>query len=119
MADDTSGVVFNQEQLLSSCGEDDELASQVAMVFLTDIPRQLVNLDQAITSGEAKTAERVMHSVKGAAATVGGEALRTYAFECEQLAHAGSLDELAARLPEIQAQFNKLRDALEDAGFGG
>lgn len=116
---DGEAVVFNQEQLLASCGEDDELATQVAMVFLTDIPRQLDNLDAAITGGEAKVAERVMHSIKGAAATVGGDRLRSCAFECEQLAHAGQLDELAGRLPEIRSLFTALRDALEDAGFGG
>lgn len=110
-------VIFNKDQLLTMSADDEELAAQVAGVFLFDIPRQLTTLKEAITSGETKVAERTVHSIKGASATVGGEALREIAFTGEQLARDGKLDELSVIVPEINTQFRLLKAALEDAGY--
>ncbi len=110
-------MIFNKEQLLTMSANDEELASQVAGVFLFDTPRQLATLKEAITSGQTKEAERTVHSIKGASATVGGEVLREIAFQGEQLAREGKLNELSAMIPELDAQFAVLKAALEDAGY--
>ncbi len=110
-------MIFDKKQLLTMSADDEELASQVAGVFLYDIPRQITTLKEAITSGETKQAERTVHSIKGASATVGGEALREIALKGEILARDGKLDELSVIVPEIDAQFRLLKEALEDAGY--
>lgn len=109
--------IFDMEQLLNSTCDDRELAAQVVGVFLADIPMQLDNLDAALAAGDAKTAERVAHSVKGASATVGGELLRAVAFECEQYGRDSRLEELKAKVPELKTQYQALRAALLEAGF--
>lgn len=110
--------IFSMEQLLSSTCDDRELAGQVVNVFLSDIPTQFENLDQALAANDAKTAERISHSIKGASATVGGELLRAVAYECEQFGHDARLEELRAKVGEMKRQYQALRSALLAAGFG-
>ena len=114
MADQT---IFDMTRLLEATCDDRELAAQVVGGGLADIPVQLADLDQAIAAGDAKTAERVAHSIKGAAATVGGEALRAIAFECEQLSRDGRLDELGGKVADLRGRYQALDDALRKEGF--
>ncbi|MCC8189499.1 MAG: Hpt domain-containing protein [Planctomycetes bacterium] len=110
-------VVFNMEQLLNSTCDDRELASQVVGVFLSDIPVQLQELDKALAAGDAKTAERVAHSIKGASATVGGCLLRDVAFACEQYGREARLADLQSRVRDLRDSFEALKTALLAAGF--
>ncbi len=109
--------VFDRDQLFQSVCDDRELAAQVVGVFLTDIPEQLSALAAALDAGDAKTAERSAHSVKGASATVGGEALRAVALECEVLGKNGDLAGMRAKMDELRAQYGVLENALRADGF--
>ncbi|MCD8139274.1 MAG: Hpt domain-containing protein [Planctomycetaceae bacterium] len=109
--------VFDMNQLLESTCDDRELAAQVVGVFLNDIPKQLADLDAAIAAADVKTAERVAHSIKGAAATVGGESLRATALDCEQLAREGDLDGVQSHIPDLKSHYDLLKNALLEAGF--
>lgn len=109
--------IFNMEQLLNYTAEDRDLAGEVVLVFLSDIPNQLTSLQAALDTGDAKTAERVAHSVKGASATVGAEVMRKMAFECEQLGREENLDAVRPMVPELNKQFGLLRDEMAKAGL--
>lgn len=109
--------IFDMRQLLTAAADDAELAAQVAGVFLTDIPERLAALRSALDAADAKTAERAAHSIKGAAATVGGEALRAAAFECELLGRAGDFAALRGKLPALQEQYARLESELRANGF--
>ena len=112
------GPVFDMKQLMNSTFDDLELAGQVVAVFLNDIPAQLDELDQALSAGDAVLAERVAHTVKGAAATVGGEALRNVAHACEVFGHEGALTKIRERTASLRHEFAVLRDALLAEGLG-
>lgn len=109
--------IFDMEMLLQSTCDDKELAGQVVGVFLADIPIQLADLEAALAGGDAKTAERVSHSIKGASATVGGEALREVAYACEQFGRDGKLDELRTRMAELRECYADLEKELRANGF--
>lgn len=109
--------IFDMTKLLENTCDDKELAAQVVGVFLTDIPVQFRDLEQALAGGDIKTAERVCHSIKGASATVGGEALREIAYTCERLGHDCDLDGLKERAAELRAQFDRLNETLRNEGF--
>lgn len=112
---DTS--IFDLSFILTSVADDRELATEVIGVFLMDIPVQLEALDRAIAGGDAPTAQRAAHSIKGAAATVGAEQLRAIAYEGEILGRDGKLDELKALAGEIRAKFNATEEEMRKQGF--
>lgn len=111
--------VFLMANLMDATCDDKELAAQVVGVFLNDIPVQLQSLDEALKASDAKTAERVAHSIKGASATVGGERLRQVALECETFGRENQLDKLGARVAELRAAYEELAEALRGEGFTG
>ncbi len=116
-ADPDPGVAlpcFDREGMLSRLMGDEELARSVAEGFLRDIPRQIEALRELLAAGDSPGAERKAHSIKGASANVGGEAMRAVAFEMEKAAEAGELAAAAARLPRLEAEFDRLRRAMQE-----
>lgn len=111
-------LVFNVEHFRNLTCNDNELALQVTDVFLTDVPEQLDNLESALIKSDAKAAERISHSLKGASAAVGGERMREIAFVCEALGREGKLEDLAVRVVDLRQCFTELRGALLATGFG-
>ena len=56
--------------------------------------------------------DRQAHTIKGAAANVGGKALSAVAFEMEKAGKAGRLEEIAALMPEVERQFDLLKSSM-------
>jgi len=105
-------VVFDRAGMLNRLMNDENLAQQLMGVFLEDMPRQIGLLRRYLDESDSTLVERQTRSVKGAAACIGAEALRTLAFEMEKAAEAGDLDSVAARMPELDLQFLQLEEAM-------
>ena len=91
---------------------DETLAREIVHCFLEDMPQQIEALRVALQAADPASSMRQVHTIKGAAANVNAEALRALAFEMEQAACAGLLAAVAARLPDLEAQFASLKIAL-------
>jgi len=91
---------------------DSDLARIVVDGFLEDAPRLIATLRTALDAGDAVAAIRGAHTIRGASATVGGEALRAVAWEMEKAGVAGDLAAVAARLPELEYELARLREAM-------
>jgi HPt (histidine-containing phosphotransfer) domain-containing protein len=106
-------VVFDRAGMLERLMDDEELAGTVVRGFLADVPRQIEALGAYLQSGEAAGAERQAHTIRGAAANVGGEALRGVAFEIEKAGKAGDLRAANALRADLAAAFDRLREEME------
>ena len=109
--------VFDAAGMLARLMDDEELAGTVVGGFLGDAPRLVEALRSCIGAGDLAGALRQAHTLKGASAAVGGEALRAVAAAMEAAATAGDTAGLASRLPDLEAAFERLREAM--AGFVG
>ncbi len=112
-ASDLQPPVFDRACMLRRLMEDEELARQVGAGFLKDIPLRLAALKACLQAGDAAGAGRQAHTIKGASSNVGGEALRAAAFRLETDCKAGDVKDSAARLREMEAQFARLKTAME------
>ncbi len=79
-------VVLDLESALDRIDGDRELYDEVVEVFIDDTPRQLTVLEEALGNGDKETVRRQAHSLKSAAANIGGEALRSASSELEEIA---------------------------------
>ncbi|MBX7259984.1 MAG: response regulator, partial [Candidatus Hydrogenedentes bacterium] len=104
--------IFDKEGMLGRLMHDEELACSVLETFLEDMPLQIATLRSFIEAGMTADAERQAHTIKGAAANVGGEALRSAAAAVEQAAASGRIDTLASAPSELEAHFETLRETL-------
>jgi HPt (histidine-containing phosphotransfer) domain-containing protein len=104
--------VFDAAGMMERLIGDRELARIVADGFLEDAPRLIDALRSSLEAGDATAAIRGAHTIRGASATVGGEAVRAVAWEMETSATAGDLDAVLARLPELESELGRLREAM-------
>ncbi len=106
--------VFDKTGMMSRLMDDEDLAYTVVAGFLDDIPRQIAVLKGYLDAGDTENVERQAHSIKGASANLGGEALRAAAFKVEKAGKGGSVEAIKARLPELEKQFDLLKEAMKE-----
>ncbi len=90
-----------------------DLLRDVVQAFLTDIPDQFARLEQTIAVRDREQAERLCHSIKGAAASIGGEQLRAAMAALERTAKAADWARFQEMLPHVESSHSELRSALE------
>ena len=105
--------VFDRAALLDRVMDDEEIARVVIAGFLGDIPGQIEQLKGYAAAGDTQQVEQQAHRIKGAAATVGGEALSALAAALEQAGSAGDVALISARAAELDAQFGALKGAMQ------
>ena len=108
----SDAFVFDKAGMLARLMDDEDLGRKVAEGFLGDIPVQIEALKRCLGSGDVAGVTRQAHTIKGASAGVGGEALRELAFTMEKAARAGSMDDVTQRMPEMERQFALLKEAM-------
>jgi signal transduction histidine kinase/CheY-like chemotaxis protein/HPt (histidine-containing phosphotransfer) domain-containing protein len=105
---------FDSDDLLERLGGNETAARRVIGSFLSDMPRQLRALACAVEGADSETTRCTAHSIKGAAANVGGGRVREVASSLEQLGKAGTLETAPALLDQLLAAFDRLRPAMEE-----
>jgi CheY-like chemotaxis protein len=80
---------FDMEIALRSVGGDRELLSEIIDAFLEECPRLTAALDAAIASGDAASARRAAHTLRGGLCTLGATDASSIAQQIETLAHEG------------------------------
>ena len=106
-------LIFDLEGVLGRLDGDNELAAIVIAVFLEDIPAQIQTLKDFVKSGDTASSARQAHSIRGASANVGGDRLRNVASVMEKAADVGDLHAVAARMADLELEFDRLRDAMK------
>ena len=106
--------VFDKAGLMERVMDDEGLAQNLIEVFLDDIPNQIKTLRGYLDAGDISGAEHQSHTIKGASANLSGDALRVVAFEMEKAAKAGNLKYVTAQLPELENQFSRLKEAMDE-----
>ena len=105
-------IVFDRAGMMARLMGDEALARKVVGGFLDDIPEQIEVLRQYLSAGDKERVERQAHTIKGALANVGGEAMRAVAYEMEKSGKTGDLQACSACLPNLERQFARLRRAM-------
>jgi two-component system, sensor histidine kinase and response regulator len=111
-----SSLIWDKAGMLERLMGDEGLVKTVLEGFLADIPRRIQALSVFLESGDGPGAERQAHTIKGAAANVGGEALRVKAFEMEKTVSSGDLNAAGGRLTDLEMSFQELRNAIIGRG---
>ena len=107
-------LVFNRDDLMNRMLEDMELATLTAGAFLEDLPRQTAALKTAIHSGDPAVTASAAHRLKGAAGTIGGDALHQLLDEIERAGKNKSMETATALLPRLDPEAAALAWALQE-----
>ncbi|WP_462322796.1 Hpt domain-containing protein [Halochromatium sp.] len=105
---------FSIAVLVERLDGDQEIAREVAAAFVESSQELLQQLDGAIAAGRADAVRRNAHSIKGAAANIGANALAETAAEIEDAGRDQRL-ELAERLvPQLHRRIEHVFAVLKD-----
>jgi HPt (histidine-containing phosphotransfer) domain-containing protein len=106
------------DELRASVGGDPQFVAELIDEFLDDAPRQLLALRDSATSGDAETARRAAHTLKGNGRTFGATAFSALCLESETAAAEVRLDAVVGQLDAIDDEWSRVRTALEDVRSG-
>ncbi len=104
--------IFDMTGLLRRLMGDKKLTARVLDRFLDDMPSQLLSLAKFVAAGSAQDVENQAHQIKGASASVGGDAMAAVALQMEMAGRAGELAGATERMTDLRAQFGRLQDAI-------
>jgi len=101
---------FDAEALTRRMMGDKQMIRIVLKAFCEDIPKQLSALRLTLECGDVGACGAIGHRIRGAAANVGAEALRSASHRLEIAGEAGNLDAAKACLPELERSFDRLQE---------
>ena len=104
--------VFDVMGMMARFMDDQKLAHIICLGHLDDLPKKIAELQVYLQNGDAGRAEHVAHSIKGAAANMGGEALRAVALAMEQAGKARDMEAVRGYMPELEEQTARLTAAI-------
>jgi two-component system sensor histidine kinase/response regulator len=108
--------VFDESVLLNLLGGDREAAAEITAEYLADAPRQVAELLAAVVAGDGPLVCRKAHTLKGASANVGAEALRAVAYKMELAAADDALQDGEPLQTELGLQLSRLVSVLTGQG---
>ena len=102
---------------------DRDLLREIAGAFLEESRIVLADLKYALKNDDAKTSQRMAHTIKANFRTFGVNDAHDLAFECEKAGKAGDLKYVAEHLAELQEASkvvsSQLRDFIDTRQFPG
>ncbi len=105
-------TIFDKAGAMERLMGDEDVLRVIVKNFLEDIPRRLEALKRYLDAADTRGIEQQAHTIKGASANVGGEVLRTMASEIEKAGRTGDLKSVTTYLPEMEAQFVRLKEVM-------
>jgi HPt (histidine-containing phosphotransfer) domain-containing protein len=99
---------------LGSAGEPD-VFTEVALLFLEDVPLRLEALRTAIAANCPQMVEQIAHRLRGGALEMGALRMAPVCADLEHAARAGCLDRAVADSARLDHEFADARAALEAA----
>jgi HPt (histidine-containing phosphotransfer) domain-containing protein len=103
---------LDTDRALEVTGGNAKILKRVTGVFLDNVPQEVEQLGAAIAKGRQEESNRLAHSIKGAAASVGGVSVSQRAFDMERAAQKGNLDLAQSLFEQFKQECERLYEAL-------
>ena len=112
-----AGDVFRIDELLQRLQNDEEIIRIIITQFMLDTPLQIRELEEAVKRGDCEAVRHISHTIKGAAATVAAEELRSLASSIEQASKTGSVEQVGGELGELPSAFSRYASEAAASGW--
>jgi HPt (histidine-containing phosphotransfer) domain-containing protein len=103
---------WNPVQTLERLGGDENLLQEVMEIFREEAPKHLAGLREAITQRDAKTTERLAHSLQGELGYLGIAELSHGARELEEKGRTSDFQGALSVFPPFEAAMARLLTAM-------
>lgn len=104
--------VFSRQRFLDYCLGRAELAERLITIFTEGLPKDLLDIQEAVEAGDVPRIAKLAHRLKGASASMCAEKLSTAAATLERSARASDTDQIAAGWLVVEKEVGALLQAL-------
>ena len=111
-----SSVDSDAKEIIARLGGMPQLVERFLGKFLAD--ESFNRLCAALAAGETKEAFREAHTLKGVCANLGIQSLFVKASAVTELLRAEKLEEARAALPELDAEYHRVVNLMNELGIG-
>jgi HPt (histidine-containing phosphotransfer) domain-containing protein len=101
------------EDLRALNPDDPSFLCELIQIYLSDSPQQIAEIEDSLEKGDAPRLTRAAHSLKGSSANFGAGQLRALCEKIEHLGREAAFGEIPPQLPELKAEYNRVKVALE------
>jgi CheY-like chemotaxis protein/HPt (histidine-containing phosphotransfer) domain-containing protein len=101
------------ERLMETIGDDPSLLTALIDTFLSDAPRLVEAARRGLEHGQTEEVRRAAHTLKSNGATFGATSFSELSRQLEALARSGTLEGAAELIARIEAEYERVRIALE------
>jgi len=91
---------------------DDSFLHDLIQIYLDDAPKRLAEIEQAAAAKDARKLTLAAHSLKGSSSNFGAHQLRALSEELEQLGRQSAVDGVAAKIPPLRAEYERVKAEL-------
>ncbi len=105
--------------LLETTGGDPAFLAELIDSYVEDTPRLLAAIRRAVDAGDGESLHRAAHTLKSNSATFGALTLAALCRDLEGQGKTGMLDGAAERVAQVEAEYAKVRQALEETRPAG
>jgi len=105
--------VWDKTGMLQRLMDNEDIAFKVINSFLADFPQQIESLKALVSADDIQNISRQAHTIKGIASAVGGDVIHNMAIEMENAAKNGNLNFVKTNIPELDIQFQNLKQQLK------
>jgi signal transduction histidine kinase/DNA-binding response OmpR family regulator len=109
----TGRAVFSRADLMNRMLDDMEMATLTSEAFIEDLPKQLAAIQSAVDQNDCAATGSFAHRLKGAAGTVGGDALYFLLGELENAGRNQNLEAVKNISAQLAAESGALVKALQ------
>jgi len=106
------------ERLVETIGDDRSLLTALIDTFLRDTPRLVEAARRGLEHGQTDEVRRAAHTLKSNAGTFGATSLSELSRQLEALARSGVLEGADQLIARIDAEWGRVRIALETVREG-
>lgn len=99
-------ALLDLSRLETALGGDSELIRDILEMYETTAGDDLAALEHAVNAADLDGCMRRAHSLKGASANVGADAMAGVAAQFEKVARAGELERAVALVPDLRLVFS-------------
>ena len=103
---------FDRQDAMGRVDGDIQLLEEIAILFLDSCEEWLADLRRGLADSDAAVIERVAHTLKGSAASIGARPLVEAALRVEGIGASLDLAEADAAVRDLESRFEKLAEEL-------
>jgi PAS domain S-box-containing protein len=109
--------VFDWASALERLDGERDFLKELIGVFMVNVERHMAAIKSALAGGDAETARREAHSLKGAASNIGADLLRDTAYAVELAGKNAEFEKALGLMPKLREDVDRFRSAVSAAGF--